>query len=101
MRFFLRLPLCPYCEERFLYPDVRRSRNLKIRVCPHCGRKFRVSKIPGRAVLFTASALILVGIDRWMLQISSMNLFYLALVTAAGVIITRLLIPYTVRYQPF
>lgn len=99
MRWFLRLPLCPYCEARFLSSDVRRNRSRKTGICPHCGQEFRIQKAPGAAVLTAAAILILIGVNQLLLRISSMNLLYLSAVTAAGVGITWLLIPYTVRYR--
>lgn len=96
----LKLPLCPYCGARFLYPDVRRSKNRKTGTCPNCGREFRISGGKGRAVLFPVCALVLVGLDVLLLQVPSMNLTFLLAVTALGVGVALLLVPYTVRYGP-
>ena len=46
----LRLPLCPYCEGRFLYGDVRRHIRDKTGVCPNCGKRF-IIRAKGRIVL--------------------------------------------------
>lgn len=96
----LKLPLCPYCGARFLYPDVRRAQNKKSGTCPHCGKIFRVRGRPGRAVLYAVSALLLIGMDFGLIRIPSMNLTFLLTVTVLGVAGVRLLIPYTVRYEP-
>lgn len=96
----LKLPLCPYCGARFLYPDVRRSKDRKTGTCPNCGREFRVSGGKGRIALFLVCALILTGLDVLLLRIPSMNLTFLLAATALGVAGILLLVPYTVRYGP-
>lgn len=97
----LKLPVCPYCGARFLYPDVKRSKGNKTGKCPHCGKKFHITAGRGLAVLLPAALLVLIGINFLLLCIPDMNLFYLLAVTAAGVIFTYFLIPYAVRYRPF
>lgn len=96
----LKLPVCPHCGARFLYPDVRRSQNKAAGTCPHCGGTFRISGRRGRTVLFAVSSLILAGINFGLLGIPSINLTVLLAATALGVACVRLLIPYTVRYRP-
>jgi DNA-directed RNA polymerase subunit RPC12/RpoP len=96
----LKLPLCPYCGARFLYPDVKRSKNGTTGTCPHCGRVFRIFGRGSRAVLFLVFALILIGLDLCLLSIPSINLTVLLAATILGVAGVRLLIPYTVRYGP-
>ncbi|QAT48290.1 hypothetical protein EQM14_00035 [Caproiciproducens sp. NJN-50] len=96
----LKLPLCPYCGARFLYPEVKKSRNKKSGVCPNCGKTFRIYSRTGRAVLYALSSFFLVGLDFFLLTIPAMNLTFLLAVTAAGVAGIRLLNPYTVRYGP-
>lgn len=96
----LKLPLCPYCGARFLYPDVRRSKDRKTGTCPNCGREFRVSGGKRRIALFLVCALILTGLDVLLLRIPSMNLTFLLAATALGVAGILLLVPYTVRYGP-
>lgn len=95
-----KLPLCPYCGARFLYPDVKRTSNGQTGICPHCGKEFRISGRRRRAVLYAVSALALVGLNLLLLRIPSMNLLFLLAATAAGVAGALLLIPYTVRYGP-
>lgn len=97
----LRLPLCPYCGARFLYPDVKKSRGRKTGKCPHCGKAFRVTFGTGMAVLISVALAALVGVNFFLLSIPDINLFYLLAVTAAGVVLTYFLIPYTVRYRVF
>lgn len=96
----LKLPLCPYCGARFLYPQVRRLQNKKSGVCPHCGKTFRIYSRAGRTVLYTVSAFLLIGVDFFLLGIPAMNLTFLLAVTIAGVVGVGLLNPYTVRYRP-
>ncbi|MCI1954783.1 MAG: hypothetical protein LKJ21_00190 [Oscillospiraceae bacterium] len=96
----MKLPLCPYCGARFLYPDVKRSMGAKTGTCPHCGKRFRISAGRGLAALLPAALLVLFGVDWFLLCIPDMNLLYLLAVTAAGVAAAYFLIPYTVRYRP-
>lgn len=96
----LKLPVCPYCGARFFYPDAKKSRGSKTGTCPHCRKKFRVAAGRGLAVLLSAALIVLFGVNFLLLSIPDMNVFYLLAVTAAGVIITYFLIPYTVRYRP-
>ena len=96
----LKLPLCPYCGARFLYPDVKKSKNRKNGVCPHCGETFRIYGRACRTVLYTVSFLLLIGMNFCLMKIPSMHLAFLLSATILGVVITWLLIPYTVRYGP-
>ena len=96
----LKLPLCPYCGAGFLYPAVRRSKGRRTGTCPNCGKEFRIWGGKGRAVLFSACALVLVGLDVLLLRVPSMNLTFLLSVTVLGVVCALLLVPYTVRYGP-
>lgn len=96
----LKLPLCPYCGARFLYPDVRRSKGRKTGTCPNCGKTFRVSGGKGRALFYLVCALVLVGLDVLLLRVPSMNLTFLLAATALGVAGSLLLVPYTIRYGP-
>lgn len=94
----LKLPLCPYCGARFLYHDVRKIHGTG--KCPHCGKTFRAVRGRGLAVLIPAAVLAMIGVNILLMNIPSMNLTYLSAVTAAGVLITYLLFPFTVRYKP-
>jgi uncharacterized paraquat-inducible protein A len=96
----LKLPLCPYCGARFLYPEIRRAQNQKSRICPHCGKTFRIYGRAGRAALYIVSALLLVGMNFCLMKIPNMNLIFLLAATVLGVAAVRLLVPYTVRYGP-
>ena len=95
----LKLPLCPNCGARFLYPDVKRLMRTGSGTCPHCGKNFRTAGKPQRAVLFAAAALIMIVVNLLLLRIPSMNLFFLTVTTAAGVAVTGLLIPFTARFK--
>lgn len=94
----LKLPLCPYCGARFLYPDVKKMKS-KVGTCPHCGKSFYIGGKSSRAALFFAAFIVMVGFNILLLNISSMNIWLLTAVTIVGVIITYFLIPYTVRYK--
>ncbi len=94
----LKLPLCPYCGARFLFPTVKQSQTKKTGICPHCGKEFRVSR-SWRWVLYLAALAVFVGLDCALLTIPSMNVPFLMVITAIGVIIIYFLIPYTVRYK--
>lgn len=96
----LKLPLCPYCGAGFLYPDVKKTQNEKRGVCPHCGETFRVYGRTNRAVLYIVSALLLIGMNFFLLNIPAINLTFLLAATVPCVAAVRLLIPYTVRYGP-
>jgi DNA-directed RNA polymerase subunit RPC12/RpoP len=96
----LKLPLCPYCGARFLYPDVKKSKNTKQGICPHCGGIFRIYGRTSRFALYTISSLLLIGMNLCLIKIPSINLTVLFSATILGVMVTRLLIPYTVRYGP-
>lgn len=95
----LKLPLCPNCGARFLYPEVKQIMRAGSGTCPHCGKTFRAAGKPQRAVLFSAAALVMIAGNLLLLRIPSMNLFYLTVTTAAGVAVTGLLIPFTARFK--
>lgn len=94
----LKLPLCPYCGARFLYPAVKQNRKQKTGVCSHCKKEFQVSR-SWQTLLFTAALVVIVGVNWLFLLIPSMSIPFLMVITAIGVIITYFLIPYTVRYK--
>lgn len=95
----LKLPLCPNCGARFLYPNVKRLMRNGSGTCPHCGKTFRTAGKPQRATLFAAAALIMIGANMLLLRIPAMNLFFLTVTTAAGVAVTWMLIPFTARFK--
>lgn len=95
----LKLPLCPHCGARFLYPDVKKLMRAGSGTCPHCGKTFRTAGKPQRAVLFAAAALVMIFANYLLLEIPSMNLLFLTVTTAAGVVVTWLLIPFTARLK--
>ncbi|MCI1966628.1 MAG: hypothetical protein LKJ17_10935 [Oscillospiraceae bacterium] len=96
----LKLPLCPYCGARFFYREIRKARHGTNGVCPHCGKTFRVYGRAGKMILYLISAVLLVGLNFFLISIPAMNLLFLLSVTALGVAAVRLLVPYTVRYGP-
>lgn len=51
-------------------------------------------------LLVPAAILLMVGVNLLLMQIPDMNLSVLSVVTALGVTVTYLLLPYTVRYGP-
>ena len=95
----LKLPLCPYCEARFLYPTVKNSKAQKTGICPHCDKVFRVTYRKNAALLILFALLVIVGINFLLLTITGMNIPFLMVITAIGVIITYFIIPFTVRYK--
>lgn len=95
----LKLPLCPHCGARFLYPDVKKIMKAGTDICPNCGKPFRTAGKPQRAVLFAAAALLMIAANCLLLEIPSMNLLFLTVTTAAGVVVTWLLIPFTARLK--
>ena len=94
----LKLPLCPFCGARFLYPTVKNSMKQKTGICPHCKQKFQISRTR-RLFLYFAALVLVVGINWLLLTIPAMNFPFLMVITAVGVIITYFLIPYTVSYK--
>lgn len=94
----MKLPLCPHCGARFLYPDVRRRMMQKTGVCPHCKKDYRISR-RGFAFFIPVSLFILFLLNFLLLQIPDMNLFFLLAVTAAGVVAACLLAPFALSYR--
>jgi hypothetical protein len=94
----MKLATCPYCEARFLYPDVRKSISWRTGRCPHCGKEFRVSK-RGFAVYLPCAAAVLVALDDALLAIADMNLIFLCAASVFGVVAAWLLLPFAVRYR--
>lgn len=94
----MKLPLCPHCGARFLYPDVRRHMMQKSGVCPNCKKKYRISR-RGFAIFLPVSLLALFLLNFLLLQIPDMNLIFLLAVTAAGVVCISLLAPFALAYR--
>jgi hypothetical protein len=94
----MKLPVCPYCEARFLYPDVKQRMKLRTGVCPHCGKEFRVSR-RGLAIFLPCAAAALIALNCGLLTIPDMNLLFLCAVTAAGVAGAYFLLPFAVRFR--
>lgn len=94
----LKLPLCPNCGARFLYPDVRKTMNRKTGECPHCEKTYSVSRALLPLLIFVA-LLLIVGMNWLFLTIPSMNLPFLMIITAIGVVVVYFLTPFTVRYK--
>ncbi len=94
----MKLPLCPHCGARFLYSDVRQRMMQKSGVCPHCKKKYRISR-RGFAIFLPAALLALFLLNFLLLQIPDMNLIFLLAVTAAGVVCVSLLAPFALAYR--
>jgi CXXC-20-CXXC protein len=94
----LKLPLCPYCGARFLYPDVKKSKG-KTGICPHCKKEFRITRGGRTALLIAAAVLVIIAINWIFLTLPTVNLPFLLIITAIGVTITWFLIPFTVQYK--
>lgn len=94
----LKLPLCPYCGARFLYPVVKNSMKQKTGVCDHCKKEFQIYRAK-KNILFLVALILIVGVNWLFLSVPAMNIIFLMVITAIGVIITYFLIPYTVRYK--
>ena len=95
----LRLPLCPYCEGRFLYGDVRRHIRDKPGVCPNCGKRF-IIRAKGRIVLLWCIAgvlLCLLNLLFWSLE--QVNVLFIAGLTAVLLCCLFPLHPFVVRYR--
>ena len=93
----MKLPMCPYCEERFLYPDAKKRMESRTGVCPHCGKKYRVSRL-GPAIFILCAAAALIAVDFRLLSIPDMNLPVLGVITVAGVVAAYFLLPFFVRF---
>ncbi len=93
----LKLPLCPFCGARFLYPDVKKTMFQKTGGCPHCENIFFISlaRLP---LMLLAAVLFLVGMNWLFLTLPTMNLLFLMIITAIGVVAAYYLTPFTVRY---
>ena len=94
----LKLPLCPYCGARFLYPSVKNSIKQKTGVCDHCKKTFQINRTR-RTLLFLVALILIVGVNWLFLSVPAINLPFLMVITAIGVIVTYFLIPYTVQYK--
>lgn len=89
---------CPYCEARFFYPEMKNHMTRRTGVCPHCGKKFCVSR-RGFAVFLPCTAAALIALDFGLLMIPDMNLIFLSAVTVIGVVAAYLLLPFSVRFR--
>ena len=93
----MKLPTCPYCKARFLYPDAKKRMERRTGVCPNCGKKYRVSRL-GTAGFILCAAVLLIAVDFGLLSIPDMNLPVLCVITVAGVVAAYFLLPFFVRF---
>lgn len=94
----LKLPVCPYCQAEFLYSAVKHEMGQKNINCPHCKKTLKINK-KYQYVLFLCALILLILVNWFFLTVPAMNLPFLIVITAIGVIVTYFLIPYTVRYK--
>ncbi len=100
MKFFLRLPTCPYCGAVKRYNDVKSTTHDKVIKCHHCKKKYRVSYIKGHAALILIECVILIVINVFLLkQTRGINIPLLAGFNAVIILLSTLLFPFTVRYK--
>lgn len=90
--------VCPFCEARFLYPDLKKRSRSRTGVCPHCGKTYRVSR-KYTAVFLIFGVAVLMAMDWGLLSLSGMNLIFLMAATILGVTAVYLLLPFTVRFR--
>ncbi|MBR2175864.1 MAG: hypothetical protein IJ861_02820 [Clostridia bacterium] len=96
----LKLPVCPHCRAVFTYKEVSGLSEGSV-ICYYCGKKFRVRKRAGKAVLMLTVCMILIGADIFTL-FNSEAVYIPAMAAANAVIITAAFIiqPLTVRFIP-
>ncbi len=100
MKFFLRLPTCPYCGAVKRYGDVKRTTHDKVIKCHHCKKEYKVSYIGGRAALISIECVVLIIINIFLLkETTGLSIPLLAGSDAAIVLLSTLLFPFTVRYK--
>ena len=94
----IKLPLCPYCGARFLYPEVRRMAGKKEGMCLHCKKEFTISQM-GIFWIFLAVALLLIALNWALLAAGISDLWVLLAVTAVLVALSVFLIPFGIRLK--
>ena len=94
----MKTAVCPYCEARFLYPDVKKRMKHSTGDCPHCGGRYRVAR-GGTAVYLVVAFAVLIAMNLGLLSIGSMNLAFLLIATVLGVTVFYLLLPFSVRFR--
>ena len=86
-----------------MYKQVKKDKNKKNIVCPHCKYQFHVCYKKGTALLILIAVLFLIGLNLLLLAMipfmDTINIIGLFFVTAIGICITYFLIPYTVRFK--
>lgn len=89
---------CPACGARFLYPDLKKKITSRTGVCPHCRKKYRISRV-GTAIFLVCAVLVLIALNFALLSIPDMNIFFLCFITLAGVVIAYFLLPFSIRFR--
>lgn len=98
MSGMLKLPVCPYCGARFLYPEVKKAASQKTGTCTHCNKMFQIDR-KYQYLLFFIAFFLLVAVNWIFLTAPAVNLVFLIAVTAPGVVAAWALVPFTVRYR--
>lgn len=94
----MKTAVCPFCEARFLYPDLKKRSRSRTGVCPHCGKTYRVSR-KNTAFFLAFAVAVLMAMDWGLLSLSGMNLLFLMAATILGVTAVYLFLPFTVRFR--
>lgn len=100
MSDIFKLPTCPYCNAVVRYNDVKRTTHDKVIKCHHCKKQYSVSYIKGRVIFLTIECVILILINIFLLkQTTGLTIPFIAIGTAAIILASTFLFPFTVRYK--
>lgn len=95
----LTLPVCPYCEQRFGYKEVMKSKGQEDVLCPKCNQKFKVTLETPFSILITCIVVVVMIINVCLgLFLPGMNMFYMMGVIAAGFVAGITMLPLVIRY---
>lgn len=96
----LKLPVCPYCNTVYYYGEVVKSAKEKSMECYHCKRKFKITKLKGRIILYAMLVPVIGTIDVLMMFFTGMKTAKpMIAFTVISVSLSLLLLPFTVRYR--
>lgn len=96
-----QLPVCPYCHTVYRYGQVQKSKKEEIKECYHCHKKFRVSKMPGIAVLWLIVVIGTVLLNlAFLLVMPVLNIVPIIIISFAAVVFGIIFVPFFIGYKP-